>query len=164
MSTIHTLCVLMGKWKSGVTIKSKVTHSTRVRNGPKHWVSAQLASGGVRSPASSSLPLGWNEVSPQAAAAPLSLYSGSWRCSACSHKPADVVLVSPLTGIGYFRYPGCTSANQRAPHSAGGTGGSHANTSFLFTALLYVASHPNTNAISPLPVKAASYLGALCTR
>lgn len=47
MSTVHTLCVLMGKWKSGVTIKSKVTHSTRVRNGPKHWVSAQLASGGV---------------------------------------------------------------------------------------------------------------------
>lgn len=32
-------------------------------------------------------------------------------------EPAAVVLVSRATGIGHFRYPGSTPANQHAPHS-----------------------------------------------
>lgn len=60
-------------------------------------------------------------------------------------KPAAVVLVSLATGIGYFRYPGGVPANQRAPYSAEGTGGSHANASSPCPALIYAGSRLNSN-------------------
>lgn len=141
-----------------MTIKSKVTQRTRVRNGPKRCFSALLAGREVRSPAPFSLPLGPDRV--RSHRKPLRPHARSaWVPSAAPidrTKPAAVVLVSPATGIGYFRYPGSTAANQRAPHSAGGTGGSHANASSShFPALLYAGSLPSSNAISPLPAKEA---------
>lgn len=89
-------------------------------------VSPRLAGREVGSLAPSSLPPGRNEVSPQAATAPRSLRSGSRGCSARSRTARGCCL--GFTGDGHRLLPGAggAPANQRAPPSAGGAGGSHA--------------------------------------
>ncbi|ELW63661.1 hypothetical protein TREES_T100004047 [Tupaia chinensis] len=87
----------------------------------------------------------------QAATAPRSHRSGS----GAAPRFAAVVSVSRATGIGHFRYPGGTPANQRAPHSARETGGPRARVASPFPALLSPCSHPNPSPASPLPALAA---------